>query len=611
MTLNDLALEDLALEDLALESLGFDVESFVEWQSDMLSTVAQVGSAWSGPSIGDADGNRLTLDWENRWIPVKAEEIRVAGARRVENLLTASEDLTDSAWLANQSATRDDADTVTLAAIQYSGIRQAHIPGADYANKTYRMSADITWVSGDTDLSMQIDNDFEAITVSATTKRFSITGSFSGAATRYVYPVLNRSTSPTETVVKITNVQLEDVTGQTNTNPSEYVSTGVESSPYHGAGVDGVKYFSTENGNTVSSNVVTEATGAALSDIKGYFAEGAATELSGRSNDFSNWTSGGTPTAAQNAVGLSGSSNEAWTLTDDDGAFLEDARHIKGISDDTSTYYAVFRVGYVASPTTYPMLYILLYGGTSLTESICFDQSDGTYAESGTDGSVVSVTRRQGPFDHWEVILSLTNNGTGNINSRVSVFPAFNTDGTTTGDVTATGSIVIASAELYKDNYSFSPILTTGGTTKTRLADTEATLPFDWDNVDAEGSIEFELTPFFDAGYTLNQGIITPASGSGSRFIYFSSIAKTIVMYDGANAEFTAGWSAIGETVAIKAVWGSGRFRLSVGGVADDSETYDGSFNPAGLVTAFKGLARAAAVKDVVVHNSDLGDSWL
>ena len=49
-----------------------------------------------------------------------------------------------------------------------------------------------------------------------------------------------------------------------NTNPSEYVSRNVLSAPYHGAGVDGVKYFTTLNGNTVASNVVTEATGAAI-----------------------------------------------------------------------------------------------------------------------------------------------------------------------------------------------------------------------------------------------------------------------------------------------------------------------------------------------------------
>ena len=49
----------------------------------------------------------------------------------------------------------------------------------------------------------------------------------------------------------------EDVTSQSNQNPSEYVSTGVLSAPYHGAGVDRAKYFTTNNGNTVSSNIVT------------------------------------------------------------------------------------------------------------------------------------------------------------------------------------------------------------------------------------------------------------------------------------------------------------------------------------------------------------------
>jgi hypothetical protein len=57
--------------------------------------------------------------------------------------------------------------------------------------------------------------------------------------------------------------QLEEVNGS-NQNPSEYVSVGVLASPYHGANVDGVKYFKTLNGNTVAANVVTEATGAQI-----------------------------------------------------------------------------------------------------------------------------------------------------------------------------------------------------------------------------------------------------------------------------------------------------------------------------------------------------------
>lgn len=44
----------------------------------------------------------------------------------------------------------------------------------------------------------------------------------------------------------ITGYQIEDITGQSILAPAEYVSTNVLSAfPYHGAGVDGVKYFDT------------------------------------------------------------------------------------------------------------------------------------------------------------------------------------------------------------------------------------------------------------------------------------------------------------------------------------------------------------------------------
>jgi hypothetical protein len=47
--------------------------------------------------------------------------------------------------------------------------------------------------------------------------------------------------------VQVRKAQLEDITGRTDqTTPSSYVSVGVLSAPYHGAGVDGVEYFNTD-----------------------------------------------------------------------------------------------------------------------------------------------------------------------------------------------------------------------------------------------------------------------------------------------------------------------------------------------------------------------------
>ena len=75
-------------------------------------------------------------------------------------------------------------------------------------------------------------------------------------------------------VLEITKWQLEEVTGQTIHAPSEYVSTGVESAPYHGDNIDGVKTFTTLNGNTVASTgIVTEATGPEISSSTAQFAE--------------------------------------------------------------------------------------------------------------------------------------------------------------------------------------------------------------------------------------------------------------------------------------------------------------------------------------------------
>ena len=132
--------------------------------------------------------------------------------------------------------------------------------------------------------------------------------------------------------------QIEIVTGQAIQTPSEYVSVGVLSSPWHGAGVDGVKDFDTANGNTVTSNVVTEATGAPLTTLKGILLEPARTNLCLQSNTFATapWTFGNV-TVAQDAIGLTGAANEAWTVTTTNTSHS----HYQYIAVSASTTYTV------------------------------------------------------------------------------------------------------------------------------------------------------------------------------------------------------------------------------------------------------------------------------
>jgi hypothetical protein len=74
---------------------------------------------------------------------------------------------------------------------------------------------------------------------------------------------------------------LENITGRTDqTTPSEYVSVGVLSAPYHGAGADGVEFFDTDlDGN-------------ALTTLETLLTEPAATNLCTKAQEFDAWTKG-------------------------------------------------------------------------------------------------------------------------------------------------------------------------------------------------------------------------------------------------------------------------------------------------------------------------------
>ena len=115
--------------------------------------------------------------------------------------------------------------------------------------------------------------------------------------------------------VIVDDLQLELVTGQTNQNPSEYVSVGVLSAPYHGANVDGIKYFATENGNSVVGNVVTEGTGAAI-EGGALLLEPAATNRCDYSEAFDNaaWTKSNC-TITANSIASPAGATTADTLT--------------------------------------------------------------------------------------------------------------------------------------------------------------------------------------------------------------------------------------------------------------------------------------------------------
>jgi len=131
------------------------------------------------------------------------------------------------------------------------------------------------------------NNGLTTVTLTTSWQRFAASASSPASDNRFFRVQITTSGD----AIDAYGAQSEEVSGRANQNPSEYVSVGVLSTPFHGTGVDGVKVFTTQNGNTVASNVVTEATGAAISEAttgitQGYLAEGQRQNLCLWSEEF-------------------------------------------------------------------------------------------------------------------------------------------------------------------------------------------------------------------------------------------------------------------------------------------------------------------------------------
>lgn len=266
----------------------------------MASLMPEIFQGSSTPTMTRATA-AYVKDFEARLVQVLAGEPRFTGARRVRNMLAATELWTVSPWgnpvalnitLVTNTAEGPDgrpiAQQLTYAASTYA--RQQFDGVALVIGKTYTLSI---WIKSSTTDQLNI-NDGAGVTkftISPTASwvHYSFTWQDTAGSTTW-FQIRNNANTARD--VYLAYPQFEDVTGQSNQNPSEYVSVGVLSAPYHGAGVDGVQYFTTLNGNTAASNVVTEATGAVINTTNGassktndangpfgYFAEGARTNL--------------------------------------------------------------------------------------------------------------------------------------------------------------------------------------------------------------------------------------------------------------------------------------------------------------------------------------------
>lgn len=281
----------------------------------LIKSLVPLSSGGSSTPTFTRATTKYIADQEGLLKQMLSGEAGFTGARRVFNsLATTSEDFSNAAWVKDATTTVTGGQSDPLggtAAYKLENVTAAHGIFNNYSGITTASNVWSVWLRGAVGGEVvRLGLDATTVTITTAWQRFTTSGT--GDAFMRI-----RANAANQTIFAF-RAMVETTLGQTNVNPSEYVSKGVLSAPFHGANVDGVKYFDTQNGNTVASNVVTEATGAGIATTTtlGYNAEGARTNLFIQSNDWTNvaWVKT-TMTTALTSTGPDGVANSATRLT--------------------------------------------------------------------------------------------------------------------------------------------------------------------------------------------------------------------------------------------------------------------------------------------------------
>lgn len=256
-------------------------------------------------------GLRYVADENGRQVSIPENAVPLDGLRPVRNLFadSAADTQDFSGWSAVNSATATVAgfDFVSGSSGAISPAAGGKYPETD-AGTHFAARAKVT---SDVDVNLRIvlrnNTDFLFMTdaggvaLSAGVP-LTIGGDVEQVTTGECYLQLQVVSPTSSGSITIEELQVEDITPRADldTSPSEYVSVGVESAPYHGAGVDGFEYFDVERTTSVDgSNVVSDPGGGASIEGNGLDLQPGVTNLADTTDDLT----GGADTITLSATG--------------------------------------------------------------------------------------------------------------------------------------------------------------------------------------------------------------------------------------------------------------------------------------------------------------------
>ena len=560
------------------------------------------------------------------------DEARRQGMRRVENLLKDSEFVTSASgpftgtYGSGITATQHIENGQTYARwarVTASGYNGMLLPLTGAAGTVYRFRFRARQYAGQPETTITIKTSDGSINTS-----ISITSTWEDYATP-AFTLLTAAPNfqlfsaagAVGDAFEITKVQLEDVTGQSNQNPSEYVPTGATSV---------VQYFATTNGNTVdANNIVTEAQGQPLfpsktvDGVKVYqtkpdwaaginYAAGAEVNYNGRwystvaggtdvasFGDTVVWVDEGnyspdlgllvepattntlptgghrdptvwsnlifTPTAANNATGIDGVANTAMTITDGDTTQFAYWEDWQTVTADTQPHviHAYFRKTTAAA--TYPGFGFYTTGGV-VKIALCTVNTDTGVLTERTGFAILpnatytSELVHMGGFDWWHVVVSASNDGAQTV-IRHSLLPAVQTTDSGAWNNTLTGSCIVdwVQTEQYT-SIPTSPM--PGNTTRATEGGGNINWPITGNFNNANGSLILEFIPESAKHAASNRGLVS-VDGTAPSASYMDTTGL-LASNDGTNVASSA-TAYVAEPITKAIRWSTSLNQLQVG----------------------------------------------
>lgn len=543
-------------------------------------------------------------DFENVTRTALANEARFNGLRRVQNLITgSSDDLNAAGWSKDNSGAGSAVPVVTSAyapgppalgtrvasrvvlssgatASAYSRIYQNRFgPSAVHTDSrtVWMRSTDgvssyaVRFRDGNASTNSSVN-----VTVTGAWQRFNVQSTTAASILAGFEIMLWQDAQPTSQTADllIIGAQAENTTGQSNLNPGEDVSVGVLSTPWHGAGVDGVKYFTKLNGNTVAANVVTEGAGAALPGAVPVYLlnEPAATNLILRNETFNTGWVVDSSTVAVDSVAAPDGNMTADGIVPSAGTvacgYRQDNIPTAAVSYAYSTYVKNGTLG-----SNWVRLSSL--GGANAW----FDLSTGTKGSisgAATDSAIEAL-----PNGWYRVTLVCPFTATATSSVYLYAAPANASSGSITGDGVKPAF------------YAWRPQLETGTRATSSIATTTVAVTRPADLLQcsssalagAAGSVVVKSVPLgpIPAGSRCVSG-----QTSGTGVVYFPN-PTAISVFDGttssANQTITP---TVGASMTVGAAWDASGMRTATAGVAGTLTAFDGDEGVGTTLTFFR-----------------------